>query len=101
MIERRLNLKDAAAELGISLDALRARIRRGQYRSEKQGGRVYVYLGTDYTETKHDVQVEAALISEMQQRIAFLESELERRGSEMGEMRRLLAAALERMPAIE
>ena len=47
----RLSLQAAARELGITPDALRQRIRRGQYRSEKTEGRVYVYLDTDRTET--------------------------------------------------
>jgi hypothetical protein len=45
--ERRLKLRDAADELGITPDALRQRVRRGQYRGEKVEGRWYVYLNTD------------------------------------------------------
>jgi predicted transcriptional regulator len=106
MTERRLTLQDAAQELGITPDALRQRIRRGQYHATKEEGRVYVYLNLDRTETEHDVQVESnALISEMRSRIEslersheLLERQLEQANERDRENRRLLAAALERIP---
>src|SRR5215212_7776658 len=99
MTERRLTLQDAAQELGITPDALRQRIRRGQYRSAKEDGRVYVYLNLDRTETEHDVQGESStLISALEERIASLERQLEQATERDRENRRLLAAALERIP---
>jgi len=106
MTERRLTLQDAAQELGITPDALRQRIRRGQYRSAKEDGRVYVFLNLDRTETEHNVQVESnVLISEMRSRIEslersheLLERQLEQANERDRENRRLLAAALERIP---
>jgi hypothetical protein len=77
MTTRRLHLQAAAQELGITPDALRQRIRRRQYRSEKVEGRVYVYLDEDRTETERDVQGESsALISAMQAHIADLRAQL-------------------------
>ena len=99
MTERRLTLQDAAQELGITPDALRQRIRRGQYQSTKEDGRVYVYLNLDRTETEHDVQGESTmLISALEERIASLERQLEQATERDRENRRLLAAALERIP---
>src|SRR5215213_3827349 len=99
MTERRLALQDAAQELGITPDALRQRIRRGQYQSTKEDGRVYVYLNLDRTETEHDVQGESTtLISALEERIASLERQLEQATERDRENRRLLAAALERIP---
>ena len=106
MTERRLTLQDAAQELDITPDALRQRIRRGQYRSAKEDGRVYVFLNLDRTETEHNVQVESnVLISEMRSRIEslersheLLERQLEQANERDRENRRLLAAALERIP---
>jgi hypothetical protein len=106
MTERRLTLQDAAQELDITPDALRQRIRRGQYRSTKEDGRVYVFLNLDRTVTEHNVQVESnALISEMRSRIEslersheLLEHQLEQANERDRENRRLLAAALERIP---
>jgi hypothetical protein len=103
MTERRLNLQDAAGKLGITPDALRQRIRRGQYRSEKSEGRVYVYLTSDRTETEHVVHPEpestsGALISAKDETITVLREQLEAERAAHAEARRLLAAALERIP---
>jgi hypothetical protein len=102
MTERRLTLQDAAQELGITPDALRQRIRRGQYHSTKEDGRVYVYLNLDRTETEHNVQVESnALISEIQARVQLLEQELERAHERDRENRRIIAALTQRIPELE
>ena len=102
MTERRLTLQDAAQQLGITPDALRQRIRRGQYRSTKEDGRVYVYLNLDRTETEHNVQVESnALISEIQARVQLLEQELERAHERDRENRRIIAALTQRIPELE
>jgi hypothetical protein len=102
MTERRLTLQDAAQELGITPDALRQRIRRGQYHSTKEDGRVYVFLNLDRTETEHNVQVEPnALISEIQARVQLLEQELERAHERDRENRRIIAALTQRIPELE
>jgi hypothetical protein len=102
MTERRLTLQDAAQELGITPDALRQRIRRGQYHSTKEDGRVYVYLNLDRTKTEHNVQVEPnALISEIQARVQLLEQELERAHERDRENRRIIAALTQRIPELE
>src|SRR5918993_1526198 len=102
MTERRLTLQDAAQELGITPDALRQRIRRGQYRSEKEDGRVYVYLNLDRSETEHNVQVESnALISEIKARVQLLEQELERAHERDRENRRIIAALTQRIPELD
>jgi hypothetical protein len=102
MTERRLTLQDAAQQLGITPDALRQRIRRGQYHSKKEDGRVYVYLNLDRTETEHNVQVESnVLISEIQARVQLLEQELERAHERDRENRRIIAALTQRIPELE
>jgi hypothetical protein len=84
MSEHRYTLQDAASELGITPDALRQRIRRGQYRSEKDGSRVYVYLDTDRTQTEQEMLLESnVLTSQLMDRVAFLERELEVRTEEI------------------
>lgn len=97
MTRQRLNAQDAAAALGISVDAVRMRARRGSLESEHDAnGRLYVWLDID--EPQPD---SAALISELRAHNATLREQLaaERRAND--ENRRLLAAALERIPAIE
>jgi len=44
---QRLTVCEAAAALGITVDAVRSRIKRGTIAYEREGGRVYVLLGTD------------------------------------------------------
>jgi len=101
MTEHKLLLQDAASVLGITPDALRQRIRRGQYRSTKEENRVYVYLNDDRTETEHDVQVESsALIYEMRERIASLERQLNEANDRDRENRRIIAGLTQRIPEL-
>ncbi len=99
----RYTVPDAARILGISPEAVRNRLSRGTLDSIKEGGTVYVLINRDMAPAENDISGDipdesTVLISEMRERIAFLERELERRSEESAEMRRLLAAALERMP---
>ena len=99
MTRQRVTTKEAAEALGISVEAVRKRIERGQLGHERVDGRVYVYLDGDQTESGPDVEVEStALISEMNARIELLERQLEQANERDRENRRLLAAALERIP---
>jgi excisionase family DNA binding protein len=98
--------KEAAEALGISVEAVRKRIERGQLGHERVDGRVYVYLDDNQAKSGLDVEVEStSLISELRARIELLEDQLEqanereRQATERDrENRRLLAAALERIP---
>jgi excisionase family DNA binding protein len=99
MTGQRVTTKEAAEALGISVEAVRKRIERGQLGHERIDGRVYVYLDGDQTESGPDVEVEStALISEMNARIELLERQLAQANERDRENRRLLAAALERIP---
>jgi excisionase family DNA binding protein len=99
MTGQRATTKEAAEALGISVEAVRKRIERGQLEHERVDGRVYVYLDEDRTVSGPDVEVEStALISEMLARIELLERQLEQANERDRENRRLLAAALERIP---
>jgi hypothetical protein len=99
--ERRTTVAEAAEMLGISAEAVRGRIRRGTLPVERDGGTVYVLLeGDDHARTTADQPRTTAdqpgdrtdlLIAELQDRVRSLE-EANR------ENRRLLAAALERIP---
>src|SRR3712207_624329 len=99
MTERRMTLQDAAQELGITPDALRQRIRRGQYHSTKEEGRVYVYLNLDRTKSERDVQGEpTTLISALEDRIESLERQLTEANERDRENRRIIAALTQRIP---
>ena len=99
--ERRTTVAETAEILGISAEAVRGRIRRGTLPVERDGGTVYVLLeGDDHARTTADQPRTTVdqpgdrtdlLIAELQDRVRSLE-EANR------ENRRLLAAALERIP---
>jgi hypothetical protein len=96
-IGRRVTVKEAADVLGISPEAVRARIKRGTlYKEKGADGTVYVRLGDDGTDdgtSGHQGRDE--LVEELRDRIRYLEEESRRKDH-------LLAAALERIsPALE
>jgi hypothetical protein len=102
-------LTDAARILGTSEGALRQRIRRGTLETFKENGRVYVYLPhTDNIQGDVHIPESRVLRSaddELRARVELLEQELERAHELLQsaeerdrETRRLLAAALERIP---
>ena len=70
-------MPEAAELLGITVEAVRMRIKRGTLRSERQGGRVFVLLGQSQPTDRPDEPT--TLISEMRSRIQFLEDELQRK----------------------
>ncbi len=101
---RRYTVNEAAEILGISAEAVRARMNRGTLPKEKDGdGTVYVRLDgarthtngrTNGDHTADHAAPDSLAFQLMQDQIAFLRAELERKDH-------LLARALERIPAIE
>jgi len=106
--DERLTLRQAAARLGVSESAIRKRVERGTLRSDKgPDGRRYVYLDSvadSVADTGADASATPernALISEMHAHNETLREQLEAERQAHAEARRLLAAALERIPALE
>jgi excisionase family DNA binding protein len=123
-----MTVAQAASYLGISAEAVRARIQRGTLAHTKEGGKVYVLLnrpteakddhdghpkdhnddhanerpyGVRANERKADAQVLAELrshIGSLRSQIEHLRSELEERNEELRRKDHLLAAALKRIP---
>ena len=93
MTRRRVDLREAAEVLDTSVDAVRKRIQRGTLESEKADGKVYVWLDDGAPRSDTD-----ALISEMRAHNETLREQLEAERQAHAEARRLLAAALERIP---
>ena len=105
MTDERLTLRQAAARLGVSESAIRKRVERDTLRSDKgPDGRRYVYLDTGadtVTDEGPDVSATAergALISELRAHNDTLREQLEAERQAHAEARRLLMAALERIP---
>ncbi len=82
MEDRRVTVREAAILLGVSEGAIRKRVDRGTLEHDKGAdGRVYIYLpgGVDNGVDSSNTPESGALISEMKERIGFLEEELRRK----------------------
>src|SRR5215213_992106 len=98
----RLTIQEAAHRLGVSESAVRKRIKRGTLQREKtEDGRVLVYMepsvpGAEEVRTPE----REALISEMQQRLALLERELDVRTEEIHRRDTIIMNMTEAMKAL-
>jgi len=104
----RVSVPQAADHLGTTVDALRKRVQRGTITHERdRDGRVWILLDTGRPRQDTDQDTgrpqsdSAALISAKDETIATLRDQLEAERQAHAEARRLLMAALERIPAIE
>jgi hypothetical protein len=87
---------EAAHALGISEGAVRMRVKRGTLASTREGGRLYVLLNTDPT-TEQD-RPHDRTHNRTSELIATLREQLQAERQAHAEARRLLMAALERIP---
>src|SRR5215203_5995179 len=105
---RRLTVAEASAVLGVTVEAVRGRIKRRTLDHERTAEGVFVLLDTDQSadrprpatnQTGDRLQSDsAALISAKDETIATLRDQLEAERQAHAEARRLLMAALERIP---
>ena len=93
---RRLTVAQAADQLGISADAMRARVKRATVDTEREGGRVYVLL-----DTAQDAAQDTPHTDRTAELIATLQKQLEAEREANRENRRIIAALTSRIPAIE
>jgi hypothetical protein len=96
---------EAADALGITVDAVRSRVKRGTIDHERKGGRVYVLLGADEARPGQDQDTDQDTdqgVRKSEDRtaelITTLREQLQAERQAHAEARRLLAAALERIP---
>jgi len=106
VLRTRHTIQQAANILGVTESAIRKRIKRNTLEHEKEeDGRVYVYLDeSGPSGPVRDGVSESAyplIVTRLESEVEFLRAQLERHFDELAEMRRLLAGALERIPAIE
>jgi len=110
----RVSVAEAARRLGVSQDAVYKRIKRGTIPWEKGAeDKTYVWIeeedvSTDSPNSSTDRSYDSStdpstdpLVDELRDRIGFLERQLEHEQRAHGELRRLLAGALERIPELE
>ncbi len=94
---QRVTVPEAAELLGITAEAVRMRIKRGTLRSERQGGRVFVLLGPERP-TEHTTERTGPTEDRTAELIDTLREQLSEERQAHAEARRLLMAALERIP---
>ncbi len=104
---RRLSVYQAAETLGVTVDAVRGRIKRGTIEHERDGNRVYVILAADESGTGRDQTNDqygesGALISRLEGEVEFLRDQVRRQQEIIAQqavtMRQLTAAAQEAPP---
>jgi hypothetical protein len=95
----RMSVAEAARALGVSVQAVHGRVNRGTIEHEREDGMVYVYLSD---EELGNQPVDNPVINEVYNAyIDSLKSEIQNLREETRRKDHLLAAALERIPAIE
>jgi hypothetical protein len=103
----RVSVQEASELFDTTVDAIRKRVQRGTIPYEKASdGRVWILLDPDRTRhagdqdsTGHRQDSESgALTSELRDRLRYVEGQLEAERQAHAEARRLLVAALERIP---
>jgi hypothetical protein len=108
---QRVTVAQAAEILGVTVEAIRGRIKRGTLEHERHSGTVYVLLDADQStnrtrpdtdQTADRLQSDsAALISAKDETITTLRDQLEAERQAHAEARRIIAGLVERIPAIE
>ena len=103
----RVSVPQAADHLGTTVDALRKRVQRGTIPHERdRDGRVWILLDTGRPrqdtgqDTGRSQSEPGALISEMRERLAFLEHELEVRSEEIRRRDTIIMNMTEAMKAL-
>jgi hypothetical protein len=97
----RVTQREAAERLGISVEAVRKRVKRGTLRSDKgEDGRRYVYLDTD-PDAGGPQPEPGTLTSELKDRLRYVEDQLQQERQAHAEARRIIAGLVERLPQLE
>ncbi len=105
-----MSLREASEILGVSVEAVRKRVKRDSLRSDKgPDGRVYVYLDAGGDAPHPEPEVESSekveMVGELRDRVRSLERMLEQEQEARTEERRrhdtLMAQLMQRIPAIE
>jgi hypothetical protein len=106
---RRLTVPQVAEALGVTVDAVRGRIRRGKLEAE-HGDTGTVYVWVDFAETdrpgpsstsQRPSDDQAGRIEDLREEVAYLREQLQQANERDRENRRIIAALTSRIPAIE
>ena len=98
-------MPEAAEALGITADAVRSRIKRGTLPTVREGGRVFVVMGATGRPNAQakptSQQGEERLYREMQERIRYLERQVEEEREARRRADTLLAQLMQRIPELD
>ena len=106
---RRLTVPQAAEALGVTVDAVRGRIRRGNLDAEHDAGGVYVWIdvseaagsrGPSAT-SQRPSDDQSARVEDLREQVDYLRGQLTEANERDRENRRIIAALTQRIPAIE
>jgi hypothetical protein len=102
---RHYTVPEAAELLGLTVEAVRGRIKRNKLRSSKEDGTVYVYLDIDQIPTSQqpDEDQTAApteLVEVLKDQLAYMRDQLEAEREANRENRRIIAALTSRIPEL-
>jgi hypothetical protein len=101
--DRRLTVPEAAEALGISPEAVRARIHRGTLRKDKApDGTVYVRIIDDRSRPIVDDTPDQSGVEEvLREQVTHLRGQLDQEREANRENRRIIAALIQRVPELE
>jgi type IV secretory pathway VirB10-like protein len=109
---RRVTVAEASEILGVTVEAVRGRIKRGTLDHERDSGTVYVLLDTDQPTTGHQPDddqandqyrpdAHEALEDELRDRIRYLERQVEEEREARRRADLLLSQLMDRVPQLE
>lgn len=103
MTRQRLTVQDASEVLGVSVDAVRMRVRRGSLEAEKDpDGRVYVRLDIDEDNVKSERQAESSeLVEALRDQISMLRKDVEDWKEEARRKDTIIMSMTHRIPELE
>lgn len=99
---RRLTVPEAADVLGITVEAVRGRIKRGKLENVKDDGTVYVLLPIDQTRPDDDrTSDQSRLVEVLEGQVEDLRARLDREQEANRENRRIIAGLTQRIPELQ
>jgi hypothetical protein len=102
---RRYTVQGAAQALGVSVEAVRGRIKRGTIEHVREGGTVYVLLEpppSDQPPPGRDQPADQSrLVEVLEDQVDHLRRQLEAERAAHGESRRIIAGLVQRIPELE
>lgn len=106
---RWVSVNEAAEALGISVEAVRGRLKRGTLLHERRGNAVYVLVEDDQSATGRDHRVtshqpdadQSALVEALQEQVGYLRGQLEAEREARRRADHIIAALTERIPELE